>query len=645
MSKIKKIINLINQYGLLRVLNLFFNLARRRLYYYFDNLFAERDIRDSFNNYSPNMNYHYDNQIFKDNSFKKHKDVIINSANQIINHNFDLLGSGETYLGNEINWSQDFKSGYTWEKKHFSKIKIINLENNSDIKTVWELSRFQHLNILGVAYNLTKDEKYAQEFVNQIDSWIKQNDYMRSVNWTCTMDVAIRAVNWINSYYLFKDSKSIDHRFWDRFNKSIFLHGDYIYKNLENISFYPNNHYISNIVGLIYIGLYFKNINDNKILRTARKWLRFGVKGIEAEIKNQVLDDGVNYERSTSYHCLVTEFFLSSAILLDKNNIELSNSFRNKLFKMCKFIYAISRNENIIPFVGDSDDGRLFRFSILYPYEKKDDVSYILGTAGMYFKNDEMKQSVQNNIYETMFYIGEWINPTAKERNQYSIAFKHGGYYVLKNKRVYCLIRCGTLSINGQGGHSHNDQLAYVLDIDGNEITIDAGTFSYSGDYQMRNYFRSTSSHNTVRIEGYEQNSFKPKDIFSMTEQTKSKCINFTNTEFKGEHYGYFDKVGAIHNRSIKLLEDGISITDHLSRKNILAQSNIILNKETSIQILNENEIELSTVDGLMYNIIHNARNVIISKNYISRSYGVKYLGKKLILEFSSELEYTIRRK
>lgn len=41
----------------------------------------------------------------------------INDANKICNHIFDLLGSGKTELGKELDWHSDFKSGFSGIQK------------------------------------------------------------------------------------------------------------------------------------------------------------------------------------------------------------------------------------------------------------------------------------------------------------------------------------------------------------------------------------------------------------------------------------------------------------------------------------------------------------------------------------------------
>ena len=92
-----------------------------------------------------------------------------------------------------IDWHVDFKSGYRGNPKIYYKDIKYGHKVGVDVKVPWELSRFQHLTTLGEAYFLSNDEKYVKEFVNQITDWIENNPPKFGVNWTCTVDVAIRA--------------------------------------------------------------------------------------------------------------------------------------------------------------------------------------------------------------------------------------------------------------------------------------------------------------------------------------------------------------------------------------------------------------------------------------------------------------------
>lgn len=100
------------------------------------------------------------------------KDSILESAENILKHKFNLLGSGDKYLGKNLPWNEDFKTGFRWENKFYKDIKIVDLNNNADVKVPWELSRFQHIFTLGKAYFITLDEKYVLEFKEEIENLI-----------------------------------------------------------------------------------------------------------------------------------------------------------------------------------------------------------------------------------------------------------------------------------------------------------------------------------------------------------------------------------------------------------------------------------------------------------------------------------------
>jgi len=70
------------------------------------------------------------------------------------------------------------------------------------------------------------------------------------------------------------------------------------------------NHYLSDIAGLIYLGIFFQETKEGK------KWLEKGVSALEEEMEFQVYPDGVGFKGSISYHRLVTELFLSATLPL-----------------------------------------------------------------------------------------------------------------------------------------------------------------------------------------------------------------------------------------------------------------------------------------------------------------------------------------
>src|SRR6185369_12571970 len=131
------------------------------------------------------------------------------------------------------------------------------------------------------------------------------------VNWTCTMDVGLRAVSWAIGLDLVRTCAALDDEFWTRAHTALFDHGVFIRNNLENTYEVTSNHFLSNLLGLQYVAAVFAD------LAQGAHWSSFARSAIEHEIDVQVLPDGADYESSIPYHRLVTELFLGAVRLAD----------------------------------------------------------------------------------------------------------------------------------------------------------------------------------------------------------------------------------------------------------------------------------------------------------------------------------------
>lgn len=522
-----------------------------------------------FNSGSRFLFHPEDRQRYKDHLVELGRDTgIIEDAGRICSHNFNLLGSGDIGLGGSLPWNEDFKVKYRWKNSFYKQMKIIDLDHPADVKVPWELSRFQHVFTLGKAYWLTGEEQYAREFRDQLEDWLARNPIEMSVNWTCTMDVAIRAVNWISGAWFFWDSPCLEEDFWARFHASLYQHGQFIMNNLENEGEHTGNHYLCNLSGLIALGIYFRDskaVSDRRGRHSPEIWLSFGLEEFEREMLVQVNEDGTNYEASTSYHRLVTECFLVTTALCSRNGIGFSQVYMNRLEKMCRFLLDIAKPDGCSPLIGDADDGRLL-IPADYGSWVRHDFRHLLAVAGELFDRDDYRHAGRDFQEDALWIAGTFkvAEPRGGEGRLRSTAYPDGGYYVLRQGPAYCLVRCGDLSFHGQGAHSHNDQLSFELQIGGHDIIVDPGSYVYTADYRMRNLFRSTGMHNTLEVDGKEQNEFEARNLFEMKEQTFSRCDGFRDGFFAGSHQGYLRKCGVIHRRELTLSGHRLEIIDKL---------------------------------------------------------------------------------
>lgn len=441
-------------------------------------------------------------------------------SEQVAAHRFDLLGSGPTELGPEIDWLRDFKSGRRWPTDHISAL-LITYDDNSDIKVPWELSRCQHLPLLAAAYRITGERRWLEEIGAQLRSWIEQNPVEFGPNWACTMDVAIRAANWVATLALVRDAVA-DESWFEPVLASLLLHGRFIRRHLEWAPV-RGNHYLSDVVGLLAVAALFSRG------REGRNWARFAGAELVRELGHQVRPDGCDHEASIPYHRLVTELFVcgiqAASVLAPE---AMAGADRERLASMLAFTADYTRPDGLAPQVGDADDGR---YLSLGDYGRADPRSHrhLFAQAG---------------------------RPYAPATGH--AAYPDGGYWIMRGGDLFVVIRCGDVGVGGLGSHAHNDALSFELAFGEQPLVVDPGSYLYTADPSERDRFRSTAFHSTLAIDGEEQNPISPDSLFAMSDCRRAQALAWEPDRirpvFVGSHRGYESLTQpALHTRRIAL--------------------------------------------------------------------------------------------
>lgn len=460
-------------------------------------------------------------------------------ADAVLRHEFDLLGSGPATLGPQLPWHQDFKTGREWPRQFCRDIEYLELDRPSDVKVPWELSRAQHFPILGQAYWLTGDERYAREFTAEVDDWIASNPLGFSVNWACAMDVALRAASWVWGFYFMGDAEACrDPEFRRRFARSLYAHGEFISRNLET-SDINGNHFLSDGLGLIVLGVLFSDTADGA------RWLETGRRILTTEMLAQVYPDGVDHEASTSYHRLVLELFLTSYLVLEQAGEEVPAECWTRLERMLEFAAAYTKPDGSIPLVGDADDGRVHKLG----QQDLNDHRYLLAACAARFSRADFK-SVATRFWDEAFWLlgpdgaADFAKLPDTAKPEQSVAFPGGGFFVLRNATTHVFIDCGEVGMRGRGGHGHNDILSFELFMRGAGVITDCGAFVYTASPDWRNRFRSTAFHNTIQIDDEEVNRFvEPNALWQMQYDAIPEGVRWgfsvSGAYWEGSHAGY----------------------------------------------------------------------------------------------------------
>ena len=312
------------------------------------------------------------------------------------------------------------------------------------MKVPWELSRCQHFTVLGQAYWLTGDERYAEEYVSEISDWIERNPWGQGVNWICAMDVALRAANWIWGFYFFANSRACaDAGFRGRMLRSLYLHGEWVFTHIEKGPV-NGNHYLTDGTGLVFLGTFFKRA------ARGREWLDEGRAIVLDEMLRQVEPDGVDFEASTAYHRLVLELFLTSYQLLRIHGETIPAAQWERFERMFEFVEAYVKPDGLAPLLGDADDGRVQ----ILGRQAIGDHRYLLSTAAAIFSRGDFKRRATGFWEESYWLLGPEAASTFEGLPEpvappTSAAFPDGGYFILRNADTHVFIDCSNVGMRG----------------------------------------------------------------------------------------------------------------------------------------------------------------------------------------------------
>ena len=540
-------------------------------------------------------------------------------ADSVLSRKFQILGT-ETYISKGV-WNCDVNNGYCWQENNwFLKYKIGVKGLRADVKFPWELSRCHHLLWLGNAYRVTKEDKYAREIIDEIDNWIDSNPFEYSINWTCSMEVAIRCVNWLYALNMIKDSTLIDDVFLKKIQISIYQHGLHIYNYLEYSPVYNANHYYSNIVGLLYVGLLF-DYNPQ-----AKKWLDFAINEYIAETRVQFLPSGANFENTTSYHRLMTELAVCGYYCIKRAGVKLPLDISKRLTKALEYVRAYSKLTGA-PLIGDNDDGRFLPI-IRRPFS---DHSYLLDENSLEMKvwkggEEDVLQSLTNEV--NTFVCETGIAILKNEHN----------YLIVSNSEPSRYIEYGKTFIPT---HTHNDKLSFELTLNGCDIIVDPGTYVYTSDPERRNEFRSTLKHNTILVDEEEQNELVKDNVFAINKNVNIERLKVNEDEDLICEGAYTTIKGKLsHERIFLLGNNKLTINDCLRKKGSghKCVSSFHLAKGVRVEEIVENKIIIVNENGEKYSIAIECNEVFtisVEDDTLSPTYGVLVKSKTIRFNFA----------
>ena len=480
------------------------------------------------------------------------REALLADADSICAGHVVLFANRRFDVGVPPVWNRDPDTGVVAPAIYAGDIAIKNREQVGDIKHLWELNRHLHLVRLAQAWTVTNDVAWLHALHAQLRSWLDQCPPLVGPNWTSALELGIRLINWSLVWQLIGGETSglfageEGQRLRADWLDAIHAHCSAIARNLSRHSS-ANNHLIGELAGL-YVGA-----SVWPCWKSSAAWQEQARRELEHEAQAQFSRDGVNREQAFGYHVFSSEFLFVAGLVGQACDQPFSRAYWTSLQRALRFLRSVRDVGGNVPMVGDADDGIVFRLDA--PGSNRAEQLLALGDAVL------RRTPPAHPGVRWLLHTLPGKRPEADpHESDTGWAFPDGGYLLFgshfgERDEIKGMVDCGPLGYLGIAAHGHADALALTLSVGGEECLVDPGTYSYWQEPKWRDYFRGTSAHNTVRIDGLDQSVSGGRFLWLKKARAAIERMPQSPHEFdfRGSHDGY-ERLGdpVRHMRSVR---------------------------------------------------------------------------------------------
>lgn len=220
------------------------------------------------------------------------------------------------------------------------------------------------------------------------------------------------------------------------------------------------NHLIKNIKALIWASTFFTG-------RAPERWRRRALRLLTRELDQQILADGMHYERSPSYHAQVFADLLEIRHALGTTRV---GRLDRTLAAMAQTLADLAHPDGGPALFNDS--------GLTMAYSPQECLAVFAATTNL-------------------------PRPQAMPVFGYAQA----GYFGMRHGGLYLAVDMGRIGPDDLPAHAHGDVGTFELSVAGERLIVDQGVYEYV-EGPRRALSRSTASHNCLAIDGVDQADF-----------------------------------------------------------------------------------------------------------------------------------------
>ena len=378
------------------------------------------------------------------------------------------------------------RSPADWNNPAWPKLWLYNLHYFDCLRSVQTTSHgTSHIAISEVPCNS------ADAASGLLVRWMEENPVGRGNGWE-PYPISLRVVNWIK-WLVSGEARTLPSDLRARMERSLCVQVRYLRKRLEYHLL--ANHLLANAKALVFAGTYFAGAE-------AEGWLRKGMALYRRELPEQVLADGVHFERSAMYHAIIQED------LIDCFNLTGDAFFSPWIGRMRAGLALLT-----------GPDGKLTKFN-----DAAEGIALPPEELQMYA--DRLGEAASRRFIGTTGVSPVAHRPVAAScdppvRSSGIVRMEAGAYVVLA--------KTGAIGPSYQPGHAHADTWTFELWKDGVKAVTDTGCSTYVPG-PVRSYERGTRAHNTVVVDGRDSSEVWASHRVGRRFDPASHCREFKLT-------------------------------------------------------------------------------------------------------------------
>ena len=349
------------------------------------------------------------------------------------------------------------------------------------------------------------------------------------------------------------------------------------------------NHLLENAFALYFGGL----------ITNQEEFIQKGKKLLARQLKEQILNDGMHFERSPMYHLIILERLLDALNFAKATKDELEPILKSYAIKMTGFVMNWEDLYRI-PMMQDSAYGIALTVPVILDYSRR-----------------LLSSDYPNWAHE----------------------LRYSGYRKLKNESFEVHVNVGEIGPSYQPGHAHADELNFELFYQGKPIVVDTGISTYEKN-QRRQLERSTESHNCLVINS--ENSSDVWSGFRVGKRAKVELIHDNDFKIAAQHFGYSPFVVK---RTWEVVNESIVIYDELKNtsKSFEAKGKLHLHPSIKIEQLDNCSYKLSNNLLISFESLMDWLDVSVGQYQYCQGYNNTLDAVELVYACPDKMKITIR--